>query len=158
MRWLHMITVGGFFVGWLGRNDDQAFKVGKNFYLWGMAAAALFGFIYLVTLGDYLVPFMRTPGIWALTVGIVLSVGSLHFFFKKKFLPASTMLIVSLVTMVMSRHYVRLLRLGDHFEPMSLRVEPQWSVLVIFLACFVIAIGLVWCMLRLFFAPGGRQD
>jgi len=161
VRWLHMITgaitVGGFFVGWLGRNDDEAFSVGKNFYLWGMAAAALFGFVYLFTLGDYLVPFMRTPGIWALTAGIVLSVGSLHFFFKKKFLPASAMLFVSLVTMVISRHYVRLLRLGDHFDPASLKVEPQWSVFIVFLISFLIAIGVVWYMLRLFFAPGSGQ-
>lgn len=156
-RWLHMITgaitVGGFFVGWLGRNDDEAFKVGKNFYLWGMAAAALFGFVYLVALGDYLLPFMRTPGIWALTVGIVLSVGSLHFFFKKKFLPAAAMLLVSLLGMVITRHELRLVKLGEYFEPASLRVAPQWSVFVLFLICFLIAIGVVWYMLKLFFEP-----
>lgn len=155
VRWLHMIagavTVGGFFVGWLGRNDDEAFKVGKNFYLWGMATAAVFGFVYLFTLGDALVPLMRTPGIWALTLGIILSIGSLHFYFKKKFLPAALMLFVSLLTMVITRHYLRLVRLGDYFEPSSLRVAPQWSVFIMFLICFVIAIGAVWYMLRLFF-------
>lgn len=155
LRWLHMLfgamTVGGFFVGLLGRNNPQAFKVGKGFFLWGMVFASVVGVAYLLSLADYLKAFMRTPAAWSLTIGIVLAAGSMHFFFKRKFLPASLMLFVSLVTMVINRHYVRLLRLDGQFEPTSLAVQPQWSVFLMFLACFVVAIALLWYMLRLYF-------
>jgi hypothetical protein len=154
-RWLHMVfgavTVGGFFVGWLGKDDSVMYAVGKQFFLWGMVVASLFGVIYLITLGDILRPFMRTPGIWALTVGIVLSVGSLHFFFKKKFVPSAIMVLVSVLMMVYSRHHVRLLSLADHYDPASVPIGPQWSMFALFLICFVVAVGLVWYMLRLFF-------
>lgn len=155
VRWLHMIsgavTVGGFFVGLIGRDNDEAFATGRKFFLWGMATAALLGFIYLFTLGEDLLAFMRTPAIWALTLGIVLSAGSLHFFFKKKFTPAAIMLFTSVFTMVISRHYVRLIRLEDYFQPSSLTVTPQWGLVSIFLVCFVVALGLIWYMLHLFF-------
>ena len=156
-RWLHMITgavtVGGFFMGLLGRHDNQAFAVGKSFYLWGMAAAAIFGFVYLFTLGDVMLGFMRSPGIWVLTIGIILSLGSLHFFFKKRFTPAALMLFVSVVTMVISRHYVRLIKLESHFDPSTLAVQPQWGPFLLFLVCFLVALGVIWYMLNLFFNP-----
>ena len=155
-RWLHMltgaVTVGGFCLGLVGRNSEKAYAVGKQFFLWGFAAAALLGFVYLFTLGDYILPFMRSMGIWALTVAIVLTAGSLHFFFKRKFVGAATMLFVSIFGMVITRHYLRMVRLQEYFEPSSLPVNPQWSVFVVFLICFVLAIGLIWYMLRLFFA------
>jgi len=155
-RWLHMITgaitVGGFLFGWISRDHDDAYRVGKAFFLWGMAAAALFGFVYLVTLGDDLLAFMRTPAIWILTLGIILSAGSLHFYFKKRFAPATVMVFVSMITMVISRHYVRLIRLQEHFELSTLPVRPQWGIFIIFLIFFVIAIALVWYMMKLFFA------
>jgi len=111
----------------------------------------LVGFVYLIQLGDLLVPFMRTPAIWALTAGIVQSAVSLHFFFKKKFLSSGLMLFVSLLTMVFSRHYVRLIRLQESFDPSSLPVSPQWSVFVMFLVCFVIAIGIIFWMIKVYF-------
>ena len=155
-RWLHMVTgavtVGGFLLGWFGHKHEDAYKVGKNFFLWGMAVAALFGFIYLFTFGDFMLPFMRSAGIWILTVGIVLAAGSLHFYFKKKFVPAALMVFVSMVCMVITRHMMRWLRLKDSYEPSSLPVHPQWGIFVIFLVFFLIAVGLVWYMLKVYMA------
>lgn len=155
-RWLHMVlgavTVGGFFFGWVGHNDESGFRAGKQVFLWGMVAASVSGVVYLVTLGELLVPFMRTPAIWALTVGVLLSIGSLHFYFKRKFMPAFVMILVSLIMMVYSRHHVRLLHIADQFDPTSVSIQPQWSIFVLFLICFVVAIATVWYMIRLFFA------
>ena len=160
-RWLHMvtgaITVGGFFVGWIGHKDEQVYSAGKQFFLWGMAAAAVFGFVYLFTLDKYLLPFMRTPGIWALTVGIVLSAGALHFYFKKRFVPAAVMVLVSVIMMVYSRHHVRLLHLADTYDPSSMPVQFQWPVFAVFLVCFLIAIGLIWYMLKLFLIGRSKE-
>jgi hypothetical protein len=154
LRWLHMmlgaITVGGFFVGWIGQNNPQAFKIGRSFFLIGWVLAALVGFGYLFALGDFLRPFMRSPGIWVLTIGILLSAGGLHFFTKRKFVPSALMLFVSLLMMVASRHYVRLVKLDCVVDPSAMPVRIQWSPFILFLVCFVIALGTVWYMLRLF--------
>jgi len=154
-RWLHMVlgalTVGGFFVGLLGRKDETMFKVGKQFFLYGMVAASAVGLVYLMMLGEIMLPFMRSPGIWVLTVSIFLSLGSLHFFFKKKFVGAGLMVFLSMLGMVISRHVVRLLRLEGTWDPASIPVVPQWSPFIVFLLCFVLALAMIWYMLRLFF-------
>jgi hypothetical protein len=147
---LGAVTVGGFFVGLIGRSNDPAFRTGKTFFLFGMVVSMLVGLAYLLTLGDYLRPFMRSPAIWMLMVSIVLSLGSLHFFFKKKWLGVGLMLFVSLLGMVVIRHILRLIVLEGQFDPGTIQVVPQWSVFVVFLVCFVVAIGLVWYMLRLY--------
>ncbi len=159
MRWLHMltgaVTVGGFFLGVIGRDDAEAFPAGKRAFTWGMAAAALAGVAYLGSLQDIMVPLMRSPAIWALTVAIVLSVGSLHLFYRRAFAASGLTLFVSLLLMVVTRHEVRLLRLAGTFDPSSVRVAPQWSAFVVFLVSFVVALALVAYMLRLFFRVGG---
>jgi hypothetical protein len=157
LRWLHMIlgavTVGGFFIGMLGRNEPAAYQIGKQYFIVGMVLASLTGMAYLLSLQPILAPFMRTPAIWALTVAVLLSLGSLHFFFKKNFCVSGTMLFVSMLGMVYARHTVRLLRLSGHFDPASWHVAPQWGPFVMFLICFVIALAVVAYMLRLFFHP-----
>ena len=154
LRWLHMIlgavTVGAYFVGLLGKDDPEASPVAKRLFAYGMIAAATAGFAYLVSLKEILPGFMRTPAIWALSVGILLSLGSLHFFYKRRFLASGLALFVSLLLMVMSRHQLRLLKLQGHFAPASWRIAPQWFPFLLFLVCFVIAAILAVYMLRLF--------
>jgi len=155
LRWLHMVlgaaTVGGFFIGLLGRGQPAVYATGRSFFLIGMALASLAGVAYLVSLGPHLRPFMRTPAIGALTVGVLLSLGSLHFFFKKKFWPSGLMLFGSMLTMVHARHTVRLLRLEGAYDPAALAVVPQWSPFILFLACFVVMLAVLAYMFRLFF-------
>ena len=155
LRWLHMIlgavTVGGFFVGLIGRNQPEAYATGKAFFLWGMVAAALAGMAYLLSLLDYLRAFMHTPAIWTLTVAVLLSLGSLHFFFKKNFWPAGLTLFLSVLGMVYARHTMRLLKLQGQFDPASWPVAPQWSPFIMFLLCFLIALAALAYMLRLAF-------
>ena len=159
-RWLHMlagtITVGGFFVGLLGRKDDAVFRLGRGFFLWGMAASVVVGIAYLMTLGDALLPLMRSYAMWLILVALVLSLGSLHFYFRQRFVPAAAMLFVSLLSMVLIRHALRLIVLEGKWEPSTLPVKPQWSVFVIFLVCFVAAIGVSVYMLKIFFSDRAR--
>ena len=155
LRWLHMVlgavTVGGFFVGMLGRNEPVTFQTGKAYFVGGMALASVAGIAYLMTLQPILAQFMQTRASWVLLVAILLSLGSLHFFFKKSFCMSGTMLFVSMLGMVYIRHIVRLLRLGGQFRPDSFRIAPQWGPFALFLVCFVIALVVVAYMLRLFF-------
>ncbi len=154
-RWLHMIlgavTVGGFFVGLLGRNNEPAWDLGKKAYLWGMVAVMIMGLIYLFTLGDYLLVLMRSVAIWLIVAAIVLSLGSLHFFYRRSFVLSGLLLFLSTVGMVTIRHMLRLILFEGKFDPGTIPIVPQWSVFVMFVICFVLAIGLVAYMLRLFF-------
>jgi hypothetical protein len=153
-RWLHMIlgaiTVGGFFVGLIGKDNPPAWELGKKAFLWGMVGAMVIGLVYLFTMGDYLLAIMRSIAIWLVTAGIVLSLGALHFFFQRKFVLSGLLLFLSLVGMVVTRHALRLIFLEGKFDPGTIPVAPQWSVFLMFLVCFVVALGLVAYMLRLF--------
>ncbi|MFI5398921.1 MAG: hypothetical protein ACHQ9S_25605 [Candidatus Binatia bacterium] len=161
LRWLHMVvgavTVGGFCVGMLGRNATETYRVGKSFFVVGMALAFMLGLAYLLSLLPILAAFMHTPAIWGLTAAILLSLGSLHFFFKKNFPVSGAMLFVSLVGMVYARHTVRLLKLAGQFDPASWRIAPQWGPFVLFVVCFVMALAVVAYMLRLFFTATERS-
>ena len=163
-RWLHMmigaVAVGGFFVGLLGRNHDDAFKAGKRFFLWGMAAAMVSGFAYLFSLLDIMKPLMHSSAAWWLLGSIILALGSLHFFMKRNFFISGAMLFVSLLGMVSVRHIVRLLQLEGIYEPSSVPVHPQWGVFLIFLGCFVLALAVSGYMLKLYFGtqrPGSTS-
>jgi hypothetical protein len=155
LRWLHMIlgavTVGGFFVGMIGRDEPATFQTGKQYFVVGMVLASLAGMAYLMSLLPILAALMRSPAIWALTVAVLLSLGSLHFFFKKNFCVSGTMLFVSMLGMVYARHAVRLLKLAGQFDPAVWRVAPQWGPFAMFLICFMIMLAVVVYMLRLFF-------
>lgn len=158
-RWFHMITgaltVGGFFVALFGRKDKQAFKVGKQFYLWGMVASIITGLAYMLGLGELMKPFMKSPAIWLVTLSFIVSLGSLHFLFKKRFVFASVMLSVSFVAMVYTRHVLRKLALVGFYDPTEMIVNPQWSPFIIFLLFFVLMVATVWYMLKLYF---GKQE
>lgn len=154
-RWLHMVagavTVGGFFVGLIGRRSEGMFKLGKRTFLYGMILTMLIGLVYIATLGEALLPYMRSAGIWMVLVAIVLSLGGLHFYFRKQFLWAALLTFVSMFSMVINRHVLRLVLLEGQWDPSAIPVNPQWGVFAVFLVCFLLALGLVGYMLWLFF-------
>lgn len=162
LRWLHMITgaiaVGAFVFGLVGSKDAAAWTAARRFFLGGLIATSIVGMAYLLTLGELLLPFMRSGGIWFVLVGFLLAAVALPLFLKRRFVLAGATLLVSLLSMVAARHNLRLVALRDTFDPSTLRVSPQWDVFALFLGCFVLALGLVAWMLRLFFAGGGEPE
>lgn len=154
-RWLHMllgaVTVGGFFVGVMGRKNNLHFSVGKQFFLIGMILSIISGLVYLLSLADILKPFMQSFGIWLVVISFVLSLGALHFYFRKNFVVSGTMLFVSLLSMVSTRHVVRLLNLKESYNPGSVPVLPQWDLVGLFALFFMIAIGVIYYMFRITF-------
>jgi hypothetical protein len=156
LRWLHMVlgavTVGGFCVAALNRDDAEMYQTGKSFFVFGMALGAVVGLAYLVSLAPYLVALMHTLAIWALMAAIVFALGALHFFFAKNLAASGAMLFVSLFGMVYVRHTVRLVKLAGQFDLGSWRLAPQWGPFLLFLVCFVAALATMTYMLQLVFA------
>jgi hypothetical protein len=154
-RWLHIIlgtiTVGAFFVSWVGKNNDNIFKAVNKFFIFGMVITMFFGFMRMMTLGDVMKPFMKSPAIWLVTAGFFLSLASMYYYNNKKYVITAVLLFVSMLTMVATRHIVRLLFLEGSFDPASLTVKPEWTIFLIFLGCFVAALLTIWYMFRLFF-------
>ncbi len=155
LRWLHMIAgavaVGGFFASVLAYDNPPDQSLARPFFLWGMVLGFVTGLAYLFTLGDIIGPFMRSPAIWVLMLGLVFSVLSIFFYHRRNLILAGSALFVSMLAMVFSRHAVRLFQLEGHFDPAAVPVQPQWSVFALFLVCFLVAAGLSAYMLRLFF-------
>jgi hypothetical protein len=161
LRWLHMLlgalTVGGFFVGVVGREEEASFAIGKRFFLLGMTATILVGIAYLGTLGADLRPFMRGPGSKVLGGAVVATLASAFLFAKRRLLPASVLLFLSLVGMVLTRHFLRLVHLTGTFDPATIPVQPDWGPFGIFMICFVgMLLGLGW-MAKLYGAPAGES-
>jgi hypothetical protein len=156
LRWLHMVlgalAVGSFGVGLVVRDDAAAAGSVRWLFLYGMVFAMGAGLAYLLTLGDLLQPFMRSPGIWFLTAGIVLAVGALHLAFTRRLALAGVALGLSMLGMVAARHTLRLVALEGVTGIGASRVSPQWVVFGIFLVCFLLAIGVIVWMLRVFVA------
>lgn len=157
-RWLHMLTgatmVGALFVALVSRGDEQVSRAARRVYVIGLVLAAVTGVAYVGTLGDALRPFMRSPGIGLVTVGAVLALVAAFTMLKGRLLVTTVLTLVSLATMVVARHTLRLVVLPEPAHPATVyadKVVPQWDVFGIFVVCLVIAVALVWTMLRLFF-------
>lgn len=155
LRWLHMLlgalTIGGFFVGVLGKEHPAVATTGKAAFMWGMGAAAVVGIAYLISLGAIFKALMHSPAIWALTAATLLALGSLHFFSKSRFWISGSTLFLSIFGMVYVRHTVRFFRLAESFDPASWRIATQWSPFLLFLVCFLIMLAVLTWMLWLFF-------
>lgn len=158
-RWLHMLTgaftVGGFFLGLLGRKDKATLDKGKLLFMLGTGAAFVTGTIHLITLGDSLLPFMKSSGSWSLTVGVLAAIAAVPLYLMQRWVSAGVSLGVGILGMVHARHALRDVRLAEHFDATALRVDPQWGVFALFVVCLLVALGAVAWMLRIYFRRDG---
>ncbi|MBD3163104.1 MAG: hypothetical protein GF346_11780 [Candidatus Eisenbacteria bacterium] len=78
---------------------------------------------------------------------------------RRHFWISAALLVVTVVVMVLVRHWVRRFMIGDvdGFEQMS--VETQWGVLPIFLVLFVASLGVIgWMLRRMRIESGATPD
>ena len=155
-RWLHFLTaalaVGGFFTGWLGKDNKAVFEKSIKYFMSGIVAAMITGTAYLFSLGSLLKPVMNSYAAPVLLVAIILSMVSLFYFVKKDFIKAGVIFLVSFTGMIIIRFHARTVFLKDYFDASTIPVKPQWTFFMIFIVFFAIAVILVWYMLKLFFA------
>jgi hypothetical protein len=161
---LGAVAVSSFLASLLGKDDPELFPIFRGIYAYGMGIAALAGLAYLISLGEVRSGLLRGTAAWVLAAGILLSLGSVSFLLKRRFVFSGLALLISLILMVTTRHQLRLLQLQGQFDPASWRIAPQWSAFVLFVVWLGIAGVLVVYMLRLFFrsqsqpVSGGDTD
>lgn len=159
-RWLHMVagafTLGAFGLGVFGRRDEKLFAYAKRALVVAMSAAVLAGLVYLGTLGPILPRFLQSPALVFIGLTLVLSLAALALFFRGRLVTSGVLLLVSLLSMVSNRQLLRSIRLDGIVDSAAMPFKPQWSVLVMFVLCFVAALGTVAYMLWLYFGDPMR--
>ncbi len=91
---------------------------------------------------------------------VLLTLAAEFLYHRGNLAPAGGALFLSMLSITISRHEVRSLRLLPHAASLPGNVVPQWPVFLVFLICFLIALGTCGVMLRLFFrtAEGQRSS
>jgi len=155
LRWLNMIAgavaVGGLSFALLARNDEAAFRAGRTFFLGGVIGGIGIGVCRVALLGPELDPFLHSVAFGASMAGAMLALGALFLFTRQKLPLSALLLFLSIVSLVSARHAMRVVRLGETPSPAVTNVQPQWGIFLVFLVCFVLALGLVAYMVRAYF-------
>ena len=162
-RYLHMV-LGAIAVGGLGlaafgqfrasRGLDAARQIneGMNWFKWTTLIQMATGIWWLIALReDAMKLFMggNPVATAAFGAGFLLAIVSLILGFLKKVWPTVWATVVTMLAMAVMREYVRYGYLREYFTPDQLKVETQYSSLILFLVSFVIGIACVWYMLKL---------
>jgi hypothetical protein len=83
-----------------------------------------------------------------LLIGIAAGTAVLITAFLGKLIPTTVLLLVTVVIMVINRANLRTLYLEKYFDPASLKLSPQYTVMVLFFIVFIIGLAVVAYMLK----------
>ncbi len=83
-----------------------------------------------------------------LSLGLLLALGAMVTVFLGKVRATLVMALLTVVVMVLIRDHVRTLYLANTFDPSTLRVDPQYGVLALFLVVLLLGLASVAWMLR----------
>ncbi len=80
--------------------------------------------------------------------GLVSTVVVLYLSYKKKVVSTVIVLVVTIALMSVSRELLRQSYLKEYFSPSELKVVPEYSPMILFLAILLVGVGAVWYMLK----------
>lgn len=162
-RLLHFITasiaIGGLFTSliWNYREKsniydrDKNIKTGLKIYAYANILQAFIGICYLLVLpGDMKHHFLGGNTIYTVIffIGVVFAIVSIITAFFNRLLHTVILLLLTIIAMVATRTNVRTLYVTDFFNLSSLKVVPQYDVLVIFIIFLFAGTGLIWYILK----------
>ncbi len=163
-RYLHFVTasvaIGGLFLStvWFFRKRkgievaDEKIKTGLKIFAIGTSVQIAVGFWYLLSIpSEFMLKFMGQDMIATifLMIGIAAGVGALIFGFLGKYIPAVVHLLLTLIAMIITRFNLRTFYLEDNFQISSLELSPQYFVMFLFFAVFIIGLASVGYMLKI---------
>lgn len=169
-RWAHTITgglaVAGIIIQLFAlyhprfKESRDLLRFGGKIFIMAAIKASIFAIIYLLTLkSEILIGFMKSPGIHVIGLGIILNLAAGYTVIKsykadapRRLVKLSALLVFGGVfSMVMARHYLRLVFLEGKFNPADLQIATQWSPIVMFLVTFVLGLVVLFWMAFKFF-------
>ena len=177
-RFLHFLTaaiaVAGLFAAltWYvrGKKDpsDAALvelaaektKNGLNIFAIATSVQVVIGIWFLVALPrEIMLGLMVGNRLYTvfLLAGIAAGVAVMVTAFLGKPVATGVLLVATVVFMAINRANLRSLYLEKFFDPASLKLSPQYSLLTLFLLIFVIGLGAVAYMLKSAFKPGTSE-
>jgi len=178
-RFLHFLTaaiaVAGLFgaIVWYTRRKkgtvetaqaEEKIKTGLKIFAIATAHQVVIGTWFLIALPRQIMSgFMGGNILYTivLVIGIAAGIAALITAFLGKLVPATALLLVTVIFMVINRANLRSLYLEKYFDPASLKLSPQYSVMLLFFVVFIIGLVVVAYMLRTAFAAktdqGGAQ-
>ncbi len=172
-RYLHFvvasIAVGGLFAAavWTIRekhgHPGSQDLVSRGLSVFGYATIGqiVIGFWFLMSLKqEYMLQFLgkniaATIGLW---LGFLCGVGAVASSLARQFRPTVIMIAVTIVAMVFVRDQLRSMYLEGIFDPATLEVNPQYSVLFLFVVVLLGGVAVVaWLVRAGFPASPGRS-
>lgn len=175
-RWTHTLA-GAIAVAGLGiqlfalyhpkyRSNRELLAWGGKVFIMAAAKATILALIYLWLIDRaVLAGFLASPGLHAILTATVLTTAAVALTLRARraehpapmVLASAGLTFLSAGCMVAGRHFLRLVCLGERFDPAGLAVAPQWGPLAMFLATFLIGLAVLSWMLRRYFATPSRD-
>lgn len=139
-------------------------KIKQSLKIFGIATALqmVLGFWYLFSLPeDIMLKLIGRDLVSSiiLLIGILGAVGALIFAFQGKLMITLYHLLLTMISMVITRYLLRMMYLNDNFSLSTLQIEPQWLVFGLFVVILLIGLYSVWYMIKLgFVKTAGRTE
>jgi len=162
-RYLHFLTasvaIAGLFTALVWsirtRKNPDAGKnnIANGLRIFGYATVVqvVVGLWFLMAIpSDFILQFMGGNLLFSvvLLVGFLSGIGAIVTAFLGKLRPTVMQLIITMITMIITRQNLRTLYLEEKFQLESLQLAPQYGVLILFLVIFVFGLWSVWYMVK----------
>ena len=167
-RYLHFvcasIAIGGLFLAIIGKikakikagkgnnHFEEMISSGMKWFSYATLVQVIIGFWFAISLpNDIILLFLGGSSFATLLFfsGLTGAGTALFFGFNKRVWPSAGALVFTVVVMVLMRDMVRTAYLKPYFALSDLKVEPQYSPMIIFLVTLIAGIGLIGYMLKL---------
>jgi hypothetical protein len=167
-RYLHFvcasIAVGGLFLAIVGKiktkiktgkgndNFEEMISSGMKWFSYATLVQIVIGFWFALSIPtDIILLFLggSNSATLLLLCGLTGAGTALFFGFKKRVWPSTGAVVFTVVVMVLIRDMVRTAYLKPYFALSDLKVEPQYSPMIIFIVTLIAGIGLIGYMLKL---------
>ncbi len=164
-RFLHFmvgaLAVGGLFLALVGhrRGKQQLTDTGMRWLTRATIVNLGFGLWFLLSLPQkIMLQFMG--GHWLATAtlmtGIALGGVAIWAGSRKAVIPATAVIVLTVLLMAVSRHFVRMFFLAPHFSVRDIPQLPEYSPLLMFLLSLAVVLGISVWMIVIFRKAEGR--
>ncbi len=166
-RYLHFVfasvAIAGLFqaIVWTMKKEnpvsEKAVRSGLNWFAWATCVQFAVGLWFLVALPEEkMMLFLgRAPlNTFLLALGVLLGAAAIYSAARNNVRVTSALALAAVVDMVLVRDLLRSAYLKPYFSPGELKVVPEYSSMILFLAAFVAGIVIIIYMVKLAVSSG----